>query len=280
MSEVVQMQISDGVAVLTLNRPERLNAWTAEMEHAYFTLLEQCANDEHVRAIVVTGAGRGFCAGADMQQLQALGDGTATASAELPTSGEHRPQTFPLSIPKPVIAALNGACAGIGLVQALMCDLRFAAEGAKLTTAFARRGLVAEHGISWILPRLVGPARALDLLMSGRVVFPEEALELGLVNRVCAPERLLEDTLEYAHELVVNCSPASMATMKAQVYADLQRSLPDALAEADRLMLASFAEPDFVEGVASFVERREPRFAALARRADSDLRRGVPVSST
>ncbi|HLM85220.1 MAG TPA: enoyl-CoA hydratase [Solirubrobacteraceae bacterium] len=262
MSEVVQMQIEDGVAVLTLNRPERLNAWTAEMEHAYFAMLEQCAADEQVRAIVVTGAGRGFCAGADMQQLQALGDGTVSASAA--QVHERRPQTFPLTIPKPIIAAINGPCAGIGLVQALMCDLRFAAQGAKLTSAFARRGLVAEHGISWILPRLVGPARALDLLLSARVVLAEEAHELGLVNRVLAPDMLLQETIVYARELAVNCSPTSMATIKRQVYAALQQGLPDALAEADRLMLASFAAPDFVEGVASFVERREPRFAALA----------------
>jgi enoyl-CoA hydratase/carnithine racemase len=274
MGELVEIEVDGGVALLTLNRPERLNAWTAEMEHEYFALLERCASDEQVRAIVVTGAGRGFCAGADMDQLQALGDAGAPASAQAPGNGataaldahaiERRAQTFPLSIPKPIIAAINGPCAGIGLVQALMCDLRFAAAGAKLTTAFARRGLIAEHGISWILPRLVGPARALDLLMSARVVFAEEAQALGLVNRVLAPEELLETTLEYARELAVYCSPASIATIKRQVYADLQRTLPDALATADELMLASFAAPDFVEGVASFVERREPRFPPLA----------------
>ncbi len=260
MSEVVQIQIEDGVALLTLNRPDRLNAWTGEMEHEYFALLEQCVSDEHVRAIVVTGAGRGFCAGADMQQLQALGDGNVDTDA---AARERRPQTFPLSIPKPIIAAINGACAGIGLVQALMCDVRFAADGAKLTTAFARRGLIAEHGISWMLPRLVGPARALDLLLSGRVVLADEAHTLGLVNRVLAPDALLDAALAYARELAVNCSPASMATMKRQVYAALDQTLPAALADADQLMLASFAAPDFVEGVASFVERRDPRFAAL-----------------
>jgi enoyl-CoA hydratase/carnithine racemase len=285
MSEVVQMQIEDGVALLTLNRPERLNAWTQEMEHVYFGLLGRCAEDERVRAIVVTGAGRGFCAGADMQQLQALGQATQPAAGATAGDGrqpaaagtqgngsqaavearERLPQSFPLSIPKPIVAAINGACAGIGLVQALMCDLRFAAAGAKLTTAFARRGLVAEHGISWMLPRLVGPARALDLLLSGRVVLAEEAHELGLVNRVESPERLLETTLAYARDMAVNCSPASMATMKAQVYSDLERTLPGALAAADELMLASFTAPDFVEGVASFVERREPRFSAYAR---------------
>jgi enoyl-CoA hydratase/carnithine racemase len=259
-SEVVQMEVQDGVAVLTLNRPGRLNAWTAEMERAYFATLQECANAPEVRVIVVTGAGRGFCAGADMQALQAIGEGDMESSAE-----EHAryPQTLPLSIPKPIIAAINGACAGIGLVQALMCDIRFAAEGSKLTTAFARRGLVAEHGISWMLPRLVGPAKALDLLLSGRVVFAEEAQELGLVNRVVAPDRLMDTALEYAHEIVINCSPRSMATMKRQVYADLQRELPDALADADRLMLESFTAPDFAEGVTSFIERRDPRFAAL-----------------
>jgi enoyl-CoA hydratase/carnithine racemase len=209
--------------------------------------------------VVVTGAGRGFCAGADMQELQAISDGAAATAA----AHDRRPQTFALSIPKPIIAAINGACAGIGLVQALMCDVRFAAEGAKLTTAFARRGLIAEHGISWILPRLVGPAHALDLLLSGRVVLAEEAQTLGLVNRTLAPERLLETTLDYARELVVNCSPASMATIKRQAYTDLERGLAATLAEADRLMLESFTAPDFVEGVTSFIQRRDPRFAPL-----------------
>ena len=261
MSEVVLMTVAEGVALLTFNRPQRLNAWTDEMEHAYFGLLEDCAASEQVRAIVVTGAGRGFCAGADMRHLQELSDGNVEHGRR---ARERRPQTFPHSVPKPIIAAINGACAGIGLVQALMCDIRFAAEGAKLTTAFARRGLVAEHGISWILPRLAGPARALDLLLSGRVVLGQEAAELGLVNRAIAPERLLEETLAYARDLAVNCSPASMATIKHQVYADYEHALPDALAAADRLMEASFAAPDFAEGVSSFVERREPSFAALA----------------
>jgi enoyl-CoA hydratase/carnithine racemase len=261
MSSVVEKQVDGGVAILTLNRPERLNAWTPEMERTYFSLLEELAGAEEVRVIVVTGAGRGFCAGADMQDLETLGSGTVPDSHDV---GERRPQSFPLTIPKPIIAAINGPCAGIGLVQALMTDIRFAAAGAKLTTAFARRGLVAEHGISWVLPRLVGPARALDLLLSGRVVLAEEAAQLGLVNRVFEPERLLQETLAYARDLAVNCSPASMATMKGQVYRDLERGLDDALAGADELMLRSFQAPDFVEGVSSFVERREPRFPALA----------------
>ena len=260
MSEVVLQSVERGVALITLNRPERLNAWTAEMERAYFGALKECAGSSEVRAIVVTGAGRGFCAGADMQDLQSLGEGTLDTAA---LGQERLPQRFPLSIEKPIIAAINGACAGIGLVQALMCDVRFAAEGAKLTTAFARRGLVAEHGISWMLPRLIGPARALDLLLSARIVLAQEALALGLLSRVVAPEQLLEETLAYARELAVNSSPASMATIKRQVYGDLERGLEDATARADELMLASFAAPDFQEGVESFLERREPRFTAL-----------------
>jgi enoyl-CoA hydratase/carnithine racemase len=246
--------VADGVAVLTFNRPDRLNAWVPALQTRYFDLLSECAADPDVRAIVVTGEGRGFCAGADMEALQ----GIATDGAE--SAQDDRPQTFPLSIPKPIIAAVNGPAAGLGLVMALMCDLRFAAAGAKLTTAFARRGLVAEHGISWILPRLVGPARALDLLLSGRTLLAEEALSLGLVNAVHPREALLERTLDYARELAALSSPTSMAIMKRQVYEHLERTLPDALDESNRLMLESFGRPDFAEGVASFVERRPPRF--------------------
>jgi enoyl-CoA hydratase/carnithine racemase len=261
MAEVVLKDVQDGVAVLTLNRPERLNAWTQELERRYFALLAECAADEQVRVIVVTGAGRGFCAGADMEELQALGE---DGVSEEQRDGARVAQSYPLSLSKPIVAAINGPCAGIGLVQALMCDVRFAAEDAKLTTAFARRGLVAEHGISWVLPRLVGPARALDLLLSARVVLGAEAATLGLVNAAMPRETLLERTLAYARELAVNCSPARMATIKRQVYAALEQALPVALAEADGLMLRSFAGADFVEGVASFVERRAPDFAPLA----------------
>ncbi|HEU4978045.1 MAG TPA: enoyl-CoA hydratase-related protein [Solirubrobacteraceae bacterium] len=259
MTDVVLCEVRDGVALVTLNRPDRLNAWTQEMEHVYFGLLEDCGEREDVRVIVVTGAGRGFCAGADMAELEAIGEGTLEA-------GEHerRPQTLPLGVPKPILAAINGPCAGIGLVQALMCDLRFAATDAKLTTAFARRGLVAEHGISWVLPRLVGPARALDLLLSARVVLGEEAAHLGLVNRALPGEELLGFTMDYARDLAANCSPASMATMKRQVWGDLERGLAETLARADELMLASFGAPDFAEGVQSFLARRAPDFAPLS----------------
>ncbi|HEV2975584.1 MAG TPA: enoyl-CoA hydratase [Solirubrobacteraceae bacterium] len=261
MSEVVLKDVADSVATITLNRPERLNAWTQELERDYFDALSECAAAEDVRAIVVTGAGRGFCAGADMQELQGLGENGVAAED---VDRERTPQTYPLSVPKPIVAAINGACAGIGLVQALMCDVRFVASDAKLTTAFARRGLVAEHGISWILPRLIGPARALDVLLSGRVFLGAEAAELGVANRALPREDVLEHARSYARELATQCSPASMAAIKRQVYAALAQPLDAALADADRLMFESFAGADFVEGVTSFVERREPSFAPLA----------------
>jgi len=260
MAEVVLIEVQDGVAVLTLNRPDRLNAWTGEMQIRYFDLLEECAARDEVRVIVLTGAGRGFCAGADMQNLQALSDG---AGGETSSTVDERAVRFPLSIPKPIIAAINGPCAGLGLVVALMCDLRFAASDAKLTTAFVRRGLVAEHGSSWILPRLVGPARALDLLLSGRVVLGEEAAEMGLVNGAFPANALLDETLNYARMLARECSPASMAAMKRQVYAALTQNLADAVSDADGLMVDSFSRPDFAEGVRSFLERRSPAFQPL-----------------
>ncbi len=234
MTDVVLFEVDDGVATLTLNRPDRLNAWTPELQTRYFDLLSECAERDDVRVIVVTGAGRGFCAGADMQSLQALsGDGNGSPGS----AHDPRPVTFPLTIAKPIIAAVNGACAGLGLVMALMCDLRFAAEDAKLTTAFVRRGLIAEHGISWMLPRLVGPARALDLLFSGRVVLGAEAASLGLVNAAVPAGQVIDHSREYARELATQCSPASMAVIKRQVYDDYSRGLADALERANALML-------------------------------------------
>ena len=162
-----------------------------------------------------------------------------------------------------MIAAINGACAGIGLVHAVMCDLRIAAEGAKFTTAFSRRGLVAEHGLSWMMPRLIGPSRALDLLLSGRVFLGAEAAELGLVNRAVPDGTALDAALEYARMLAAECSPASMAAMKQQVYEDYERTLAETVDEANRLMAESFTRPDFGEGVTSFVERRLPNFPPL-----------------
>lgn len=254
-----------GIALLTLNRPDRLNAWTGGLAARYFELLQQAAADPEVKVIVVTGAGRGFCAGADMDTLQGLGGGAAAGGDVASAAAGDMPQYFTaLNVHKPVIAAINGACAGIGMVQALMCDIRFAAAGAKFTTAFARRGLIAEYGMSWILPRLAGTSRALDLLFSARVVLAEEAMELGLVNRVFPADQLLDETLAYAADIAVNCSPTSMSIMKQQVYTDIDRDLVTAHDEAIELMRASLRRPDFREGVASYLQKRPPSFQPLA----------------
>jgi enoyl-CoA hydratase/carnithine racemase len=265
MDEVVRYDVGeDGVAVLTLNRPDRLNAWTYAMQVRLFDLLEQCGADERVRVIVVTGAGRGFCPGADINDLSSLSSGDGDAAHARAERTDTRPITFAMTIPKPVIAAINGACAGLGLAFALTCDVRFCAADAKLTTAFSRRGLIAEHGTSWILPRLVGPARALDLLLSARVIRGAEAAELGVVNRAVEGEETLEVALEYARDLAANVSPASMATIKQQIYAAAQEPLGAALDKANQLMIESFTRPDFAEGVQSFVEKRPPQFAPVS----------------
>ena len=259
--DVVLWDEAEGVATLTLNRPDRMNAWTGEMEARYFDLLQQAADSPTVRAVVVTGAGRGFCPGADMDILSG---GAAGGGGGLTSTGPgRRPKTFALTVPKIVVAAVNGACAGVGLVQALCCDVRFAAAGAKWTTAFARRGLVAEYGSSWLLPRLIGTSRALDLMASGRVFTSEEAQQLGLVAQVLPAGEVLDAAQAYARDLAANCSPASMAIMKQQIYTAWEQPLDQALTEANRLMVQSLKGVDFVEGVQSFVDRRPAAFQPL-----------------
>jgi enoyl-CoA hydratase/carnithine racemase len=264
---VVLYEVADKVALVTLNRPDRMNAWTGGMEDRYFDLLQQAQDAPDVAAIVVTGAGKGFCPGADMDLLQGIGssDGPSLGAAE------RRPVTFPLSIRKPVIGAINGACAGVGLVQALMFDVRFAAAGAKFTTAFARRGLIAEYGVSWLLPRLVGTSRALDLLLSARVFTAEEAKELGVVNHVHPREEVLDAAMAYARDMAANCSPASMATMKHQVYTHANLGIAAALDQSSEYMRQSLVGPDFKEGVSSYVEKRPPAFAPLGDGTQIDL---------
>ncbi|WP_449063912.1 enoyl-CoA hydratase-related protein [Planomonospora algeriensis] len=257
MLDLVLSSIDRGVLTLTFNRPDRLNAWTDVMGRRYFDLLAEAEKDPEVRVIVVTGAGKGFCAGADFQTLNAIQDGSYTEEPD------PRPHTFPTTVGKPVIAAVNGACAGLGMVHALVCDLVFTAAEAKWTTAFARRGLIAEYGLSWILPRLIGQGRAMDLLLSGRTFTGAEAAELGLVARSVPGENLLEEVAAYARELAVHSSPASMSVMKRQIWGDWNTTLQAAETEAQRLMADSFGRPDFAEGVASFLERREPRFPPL-----------------
>ncbi|MEO3813164.1 enoyl-CoA hydratase [Sphaerisporangium sp. B11E5] len=258
MSELVLSSLEDGVLTLTFNRPDRMNAWTDPMGRRYFDLLEEAERDPAVRVIVVTGAGRAFCAGADFQTLDAIQDGTYD------TEPDKRPATYATGIRKPVIAAVNGACAGLGMVHALACDIVFTAEEAKWTTAFARRGLIAEYGLAWLMPRIIGHAKAMDLLLSGRTFPGTEAATLGLAARAVPAAELMNRTLTYARDLATNSSPTSMAVIKTQVWADWQKTLDASSTEAVRLMLESFSRPDFAEGVASFVERRPPAFPPLS----------------
>jgi enoyl-CoA hydratase/carnithine racemase len=255
--DLVLAAVEAGVCTLTLDNPERRNAWSVAMEERYFALLDEADADPNVRAIVVTGAGTTFCPGLDTQRL------SVTSKAGLLDLSGRRPQTYPLAIRTPMVAAINGACAGIGLMQALQCDVRFAARGAKFTTAYARRGLPAEYGSSWLLPRLIGVENALDLLLSARVVEADEAKALGLVSRVVEPERVLPEAQAYARDLAEHCSPRSMAAIRRQVYGDLSRTFGESMVHTLALMQELAGNPDFAEGVASFVEKRPASFPGL-----------------
>jgi enoyl-CoA hydratase/carnithine racemase len=249
--------VDGGVCTITLNNPARRNAWNPVMEEEYFSLLDRADADMDARVIVVTGCGTSFCPGLDTAKLAATAE-----SGRLPL-GNRRPQTYALRIRKPMIAAINGSCAGIGLMQALACDVRFASRGARLSTAYARRGLPAEYGSAWLLPRLIGIERALDLLLSARTFTAEEAKELGLVSRVCEPADVLAEAQAYASDLALNCSPRSMAAIRRQVYGDLSRTFPESMVHTLATMQEFAGNADFVEGVASFVEKRPPNFAPL-----------------
>ncbi len=276
MYEEVLYEVDDPVATIRLNRPEKLNAITDRMGRELKHAIAQAEEDERVVGIVLTGAGRGFCAGADLgalQQIQAAGDiaamrtGSEFADAR-PGDQSMGPDyelsfSYLLSVRKPVIAAVNGAAAGLGFALAMMCDVRFASEQAVFLTAFAQRGLVAEHGTSWILPRLIGPSRALDILWSGRRFDAVEAMQMGFVNRVVPAEALLDDTKSYVRELAATSAPASLMQMKQQIYSHLMRPLGAAMQDTERRMDASYSWPEFKEGIASFVEKRPPSFARI-----------------
>lgn len=274
MYEDITYETTGPVGTITMNRPDKLNAATyrmlAEVRHA----VDRAERDADVVGIVITGAGRGFCAGMDMAALQVIQAAGSTTGLDYEGLEAHpgdrtmgddfrRGLAYLLTVRKPVIAAINGPVAGYGFSLAVFCDLRFAAEGAVFTTSFAQRGLVAEHGQSWLLPRLIGPARALDVFWTGRKFDAQEALQLGIVNRVFAPDKLIDETKAYVRELAERCSPASLMQMKQQVYRDLIAPLGDAMMDTEARMAESNRQPDFKEGIASFMERRPPRFQRL-----------------
>lgn len=280
MYEQIRYEVEGPMALITLNRPEALNAWTGVIADELRDAVGRAEADREVVAIVITGAGRGFCAGADLSSLEGLASGGGRASdvlgdapapaATTPTpTGEVEPGdfdgtfTYLMAVDKPVIAAINGAVAGMAVPLILCCDLRVMSTDAVVITAFAQRGLIAEFGLSWLLPRLVGPAHALDLLLSSRKVAGEEAERIGLVNRALPPDELLDHCRRYVQDLADTVSPASMAVMKRQVYEQLHRGLGVAEADSQRLMAESFRRPDFTEGVMSFLEKRPPSFPRI-----------------
>jgi enoyl-CoA hydratase/carnithine racemase len=260
-------EVQDGVAVVTLNRPDRLNAWRGEMEQEVRQAMKAAAEDEAVRVIVLTGAGRGFCAGADMGGLQSISGAGAVEGRRRPgpfdpasRSDFQKQYSYFPAVPKPIIAAINGACAGLGMVMALYADIRFASDAAKFTTAFARRGLIAEHGISWLLPRIIGVANAADLLFSARTILAPEAGEMGLVNRVIPHQSFHDEVMAYARMLATEVSPRSQREMKREIWNAMFQGLGEAIDAANADMPGSFVSEDFKEGVAHFVEKRAPAF--------------------
>jgi len=266
--KVTRYDVADAIATITLHRPERLNAWTGRMHTEYRGLLARAADDVAVRVIVVTGSGRGFCAGADTRALEGhveRGSYDPGVSEDLARPGYGVRTEFDadfayhFGIPKPIIAAINGPAAGVGLVLACYCDLRFAASGVKLTTSHGRLGLPAEYGLSWLLPRLIGMTRAADLLLSSRVVLAEEAERLGLVNRVVEPADLMTATYEYARQLATEIAPSSLAATKLQMYQDLNGDVASSVHDAASRMSEMMKGVDFAEGVA-LTERRAPQF--------------------
>ena len=276
MAETLTLDRIGGVAVLTINRPERMNAINAATGELLELRFVEAANDPKVRVIVITGAGdRAFCAGADVERLQDL-SGSESPGRQLRAPGEpgvldafstsppgvRTRYTLPLLTSKPVIAAINGACAGVGLALAVACDVRMTSRNAVFASAFSRRGLTAEAGLAWTLPRLVGQGAAADILLSARKISADEALAIGLVNRIAEPADLMSVAMAYATDLAENCSPRSLQVIKQQLAASATQSFEAAMALSWHSMIDSLASDDFREGVAAVVEKRAPRFPA------------------
>lgn len=272
--ETIEYSVDQHVATITLNRPDRLNAITSQLELELLEAMRTADVDEDVRVIVFTGNGKGFCAGADIELLQSVTQtdwATADIEAKRQEYMPERPHDtaavdfqktwsyFP-AISKPIIGAINGAAVGLGFVLQLYCDIRIASDKAKFGTAFAQRGLIAEHGASWLLPRMVGISNALDLLYSARIIDAQEALRMGLVSRVVPHDELTDVVREYAHMLATSTSPRSQRVMKKQVYNALFTDLGEAIEAANDEMFLSFKCDDFKEGLAHFVEKRAPQF--------------------
>jgi enoyl-CoA hydratase/carnithine racemase len=266
--EQILYDVKDRVATITLNRPEKLNAWTQTMEQEITAAIQGAAADDGVGVIILTGAGKGFCAGADMSLLSAISQESSPRASflteaitdESVRADFRKKHAWLLSVPKPIIAAINGASVGLGFIVPLYCDFRFASEKAKFSAIFSKRGLVAEYGLAWMLPRIVGTGNAIEMMFTSKLIDASEALRIGLVSRVMPEAGFLEGVQEFARDLAANVSPRSLRIMKRQIYTGLLQNLGEAFDLATEEMKASFGTEDFREGVAHFLEKRSAAF--------------------
>lgn len=255
-------EASDGVALITLNRPHRLNAFTLTTDDEIFDALIRANADDAVRVVIITGAGRAFSAGADIAVLEEVRGQNETSGGELIHEIRTEGHSFSemLTMRKPVIAAINGPCAGMAFNVAIYCDIRIAAESARIGLAFARRGLTTEDGVNWILPRLIGVGMAVELQITGRLVDAREALAIGLVNHLVPDGQALAKAREMALDIAYNCAPLAVTEGKRLAYEALSCDLPTAVARCGEMTDRMHRTEDFKEGVRSFAERRAPRF--------------------
>ncbi len=267
--KATRYEVTDGIAVVTLARPKRRNAWTGRMHTEYRWILREADNDPAVRVIVVTGdpEGNAFCAGADLQALEGhseRGQYDAGTPDDIAEPGYGVDPAFDATfayhfgVGKPVIAAINGAAAGVGLVLAAYADLRFCVPGAKFTAAHGRFNFPAEYGLSWLLPRIVGLTHANDILLSSRVFTAEEADRMGFLNRIVPAEALMDEVMAYARNLARTVAPGSARETKHQIYRDLHRDAATSVREAEALLVEMSKTPDYREGVKAWMEKRTP----------------------
>lgn len=282
MYQDITYKVADPVATITLNRPKYANAWTTTMSREVRHALAQAERDPLVVGIIITGAGRAFCSGADISSIQTLTTGKSTSdiSEETPQkvslqlSEKPGDPLFPegfreglasmTSIRKPIIAAINGPCVGMAMSISLFCDFRFLSEDGYIKSAFSERGLVAEVSASWMLTRLVGLDRCLDILYASNKISAPEALEMGLVTKVFPADTLITESENYIKSLAQRCAPKSIALMKRQVFADLHRSMAEGNKETNELMATSHTSADLKEGMKAFMKKRPPNFERIS----------------
>ncbi|AZV41731.1 enoyl-CoA hydratase [Peribacillus asahii] len=258
--EHIIVETKDGVRKLTLNRPERLNAVNDTLSNEIIQAISEASADDEVRVIVITGSGRGFCAGLDLTDRAKRNPDAQSRHQKLDELGWVGHQALGIvHCDKPVIAAINGIAAGAGLALALACDIRFMSADARVTTGYIRRGLSPDAGMSYFLPRLVGQTRAAELILTGRDIYPEEAERIGLVNRIFSDEELQEQVMNFARELAAG-PPVAMTLSKRLLAASPDTDLTTILKQEYAFIKQCFGTKDVQEGMQAFAEKRKPVF--------------------